>query len=529
MPINVEKYRGFRVTKGDATGEQLAILVPTTYRVLHYASAADEDTDWNVCNPTHPTLYVHSETTPATDYLSIAHDGDRASLTVAGGTLQLAGGDVEIPNGTGLLIGHTSQITLNALIPELQVLGTTVGVDAAIAAVLYSSTAAEGAEIVLGRSKSATLGTNTIVASGDLLGRIVAVGADGSTGFDPAASIAFEVDATPGASADMPGRIVFLTSPDTSQTQTEVFRITSGQNLLVANCNGVVIGHTAQVTFNALVPEMQVLGNTVGVDGALAVGLYSSTAAEGPELILARSKSATLGTNTIVAANDSLGRIVAMGADGGSGFDPAAAINFAVCGTPGASTDMPGRIEFQTSPDSSQTPATRMTVLTGATTVAQVRIGTAGTSTGSLLITGATSGTVTISAAAAAGTYTLQLPADDGCCGEQLTTNGSGVLDWAAASMGEYKDDLGPVCSGEALQAVLATPVHHFKYNRDKMPAGKWAPDYPFVGVFGEESPHYMQGKNKRVFSPINSVGYLTAAVQALSAKVDALEGKRKA
>jgi hypothetical protein len=32
--------------------------------------------------------------------------------------------------------------------------------------------------------------------------------------------------------------------------------------------------------------------------------------------------------------------------------------------------------------------------------------------------------------------YTLTLPADDGCCGEFLKTNGSGVLDWAAGSAG---------------------------------------------------------------------------------------------
>jgi len=32
--------------------------------------------------------------------------------------------------------------------------------------------------------------------------------------------------------------------------------------------------------------------------------------------------------------------------------------------------------------------------------------------------------------------YTLTLPADDGCCGEALTTNGSGLLTWASAGGG---------------------------------------------------------------------------------------------
>jgi len=35
-----------------------------------------------------------------------------------------------------------------------------------------------------------------------------------------------------------------------------------------------------------------------------------------------------------------------------------------------------------------------------------------------------------------AASYTLTLPADDGCCGEALTTNGSGVLTWAASGGG---------------------------------------------------------------------------------------------
>jgi len=35
-----------------------------------------------------------------------------------------------------------------------------------------------------------------------------------------------------------------------------------------------------------------------------------------------------------------------------------------------------------------------------------------------------------------AASYTLTLPADDGCCGEALTTNGSGTLTWAAGGVG---------------------------------------------------------------------------------------------
>tara|TARA_R100000306_G_C4378391_1_gene143032 strand:- start:151 stop:2199 length:2049 start_codon:yes stop_codon:yes gene_type:complete len=43
---------------------------------------------------------------------------------------------------------------------------------------------------------------------------------------------------------------------------------------------------------------------------------------------------------------------------------------------------------------------------------------------------------VAIKAPAIGTSFTLTLPADDGCCGEVLKTNGSGVLDWTAMSAG---------------------------------------------------------------------------------------------
>lgn len=60
--------------------------------------------------------------------------------------------------------------------------------------------------------------------------------------------------------------------------------------------------------------------------------------------------------------------------------------------------------------------------------------GLAGTLTGTVKFNGATSGTVTVQSAAAAGTWTLTLPTTDGSSGEFLQTNGSGVTSWAAAA-----------------------------------------------------------------------------------------------
>ncbi len=72
---------------------------------------------------------------------------------------------------------------------------------------------------------------------------------------------------------------------------------------------------------------------------------------------------------------------------------------------------------------------------TGAITGTQsVQIGVAGSATGTLLMTGTTSGIVTIKTADAAGTWTMTLPTTDGDSGQFLQTNGSGVTTWASAS-----------------------------------------------------------------------------------------------
>ena len=554
MAVNELGYFGFARTKGDASRVDSAargvpaLLVPTGDRDLHFASAADKETDWNVANPTHPTLYVHSETTPATDYLAFSHDATSGIINVASGTMVLqidgttvvsvaAAGvtysqDLILSSGFGVNAGSATQSTISDgdgatnLIPEGQFHGVgTAFAGGAVAVATYNTTntRAVSPKLALVKGGAATQVATTAVADNEVVGSIIAYGSDGADFETPVGAIEFVVDDVggPGAGA-IGGSLEFSTTADGGETLTLSFTVNSDQNIYVQNNNGVVVGHTGQITFNALVPELQVLGSTVGVDGALAVALYSSSAAEGPEIILARSKSATLGTNTIVATNDSLGRIVFMGADGGTGFDPAAAIVAEVANTPGAATDMPGRLLFQTSPDASQTPATRMTILSGATTVAQAQLGTAGTSTGAMLMAGATSGVLTLTVGAAAGTWTMQLPAAVGSAGQQLTdASGDGVCTWAAASLGEWKNDLGVLDPHEALEAVVGAPTHRFTYNKEAMPLGQWAPPDVMTGIFAEEAPWAMHGERDGyrsgvAFSTINAFGYARAAIQAL-------------
>jgi hypothetical protein len=107
--------------------------------------------------------------------------------------------------------------------------------------------------LYLGRSRGTASNDYTAVASGDGLGVVSFQGADG-TEFVEAASIRGYVDGTPGAN-DMPGRLMFFTTPDGSATPAERMRITSGGNLLVGtttnNASGGVIQVSNGITFPA--------------------------------------------------------------------------------------------------------------------------------------------------------------------------------------------------------------------------------------------------------------------------------------
>jgi hypothetical protein len=91
-----------------------------------------------------------------------------------------------------------------------------------------NTTAGSGSVTFACRSRG-TLASPTVVQSGDALWNMYVAGHDG-TDLALAAEIAVEVDGTPGSN-DMPGRIVFKTTPDGQQAPVERMRITSAGNV----------------------------------------------------------------------------------------------------------------------------------------------------------------------------------------------------------------------------------------------------------------------------------------------------------
>lgn len=96
MAVNSKTWKiGFRWTKGDASNPTGAVAVDTTSKAVHIADIDDIGTDWNVSTYSHPTIAVHSATTPATDYATLDHDATDLTLDIYSGNLKIAFGGTD--------------------------------------------------------------------------------------------------------------------------------------------------------------------------------------------------------------------------------------------------------------------------------------------------------------------------------------------------------------------------------------------------------------------------------------------------
>jgi len=259
------------------------------------------------------------------------------------------------------------------------------------------------------------------LGAGDVLGRLQAGANDGSVG----ATIDFVGDGTWG-SGDYPSRLVFSTTADAASSPTERMRITSAglvgigstgplSSLVVSNgsnkniefqpgsnCSLFAYDRTAGDYLNLDIASKILTFNTktggaesarIDSSGRLLVGTSSArsnysgitpnfqfengpgdnqrsfaithndTATAGPIIYIGKSRGSTVGSNTVVASDDELGRLSFNGADG-TNMIQAATIRAAVDGTPGAN-DMPGRLVFSTTADGAGVVTERMRITSG--------------------------------------------------------------------------------------------------------------------------------------------------------------------
>ena len=160
---------------------------------------------------------------------SIIHNGDTNTKIrfPAADTVSVETGGSErlrVTSSGKLLVGTAAARSPGSISTQFQIEGTDVGTSS----VSFTRNSADqfSSNLVFNKSRGASVGSDTVVQSGDTLGIIAFVGNDGTDSDSYAARIEVAVDGTPGSN-DMPGRITLHTTADGASSPTERLRITS--------------------------------------------------------------------------------------------------------------------------------------------------------------------------------------------------------------------------------------------------------------------------------------------------------------
>lgn len=194
-----------------------------------------------------------------------------AGLTLSGTSLAADGTDASInmlitpkgSGGVGINGSPTGDIAGSTLTAKFCVKQDESGPVAAF--VKSNNTAATPGSTIFACRSRGTLLSPTVVQNNDRLVSILALGFDG-TDLAASSEIDFEVDGTPGAN-DMPGRIVFKTSADNSQTPIEAMRIDSTQTVTIPK---------ASMTNATVTTDLNLTG-TLSVNGSSGISGYVLT------------------------------------------------------------------------------------------------------------------------------------------------------------------------------------------------------------------------------------------------------------
>jgi hypothetical protein len=204
------------------------------------------------------------QTIDGTEYLAIYHDNTGAVFNVNGSER------ARIDSSGRLLVGASSARSnyYGSVTPG------GIQLETGTQSLFQNSNNAIGSAFYLGKSRGATVNSNTVVQAGDQLGAVIFFGADG-TNVWPGAQITAEVDGTPGAN-DMPGRLVFSTTADGAASPTERMRIDNAGN---TTWNGVGLKLTTGRNISATVDNssINILGGDITTNPGANIELYGGT------------------------------------------------------------------------------------------------------------------------------------------------------------------------------------------------------------------------------------------------------------
>lgn len=318
-----------------------------------------------------------------------------------------------------------------------------------------------GARLMLRKSRG-TFGTPTTVVTGDTVGRIRFAGYDGANFLQMASINAISTGTI--AATRVPTVLTFSTATDAAPSVlTEAMRINESQNIGIGTTapthpltfsstklTGISFNNQADQTTNFERAAMGWASNIYTIQtnqgGSGTIRQLRLQASSGG--LSVRQTFTRASTDAIVFDSDAAGGTAGQWAR----FSP---LLGASSGNQSAVTISPTWTQTSTASYSCLTiNPTESTTGSGAhllvdlqlaaaskfkvtsagaiTSVSTLSLGAAAGTTGSINLLGTTSGTVTITPAAAAGTWSLTLPTTAGNANEILTTDGAGVTSWGS-------------------------------------------------------------------------------------------------
>jgi len=219
------RHKGWKWSTKDASNPTLVMVLDDTSKTVHICDASDQDTDWALSAASHPTVCVHSATTPATEYMKMYHDATNAYIDGVGAAsmqLQIA--------GTTALTVRAAAFTEGT--PALEMTTTNASVHASTSAEYFlMSNTQSGAAGVGGRARFYTSITAAMGSWSNALKAHVVYSNTGSTsgmGSAFCAELELSTGTTSGTYAPLESEVVIVSGDSLGTATSFLYMNTSG-------------------------------------------------------------------------------------------------------------------------------------------------------------------------------------------------------------------------------------------------------------------------------------------------------------
>ena len=207
----------------------------------------------------------------------VTYDHNTRILHLGAGTSSFTDGDLNIDSSGRVLIGSTVNVSNGGIEGSLEVIGT--GSDDSSMNLARFSADVNESFLCFSKSRSGTIGGNTVVQSGDRLGSIFFFGNDGTDNNSIGAAIRCEVDGTAGAN-DMPARLIFNTTPDGSETAITRMTIKNTGNIGIGTTDPNTKLHIQGSNNNGEFEALRLHNNNTGGQTTTSIGFTNTTQAD---------------------------------------------------------------------------------------------------------------------------------------------------------------------------------------------------------------------------------------------------------